>query len=148
MLLTDTALIIGLITYASAVGISHADNIEALEKSVAGRDDWPSGTQTGDVNFTEFGLGACGVTNTDSDDVVAISYEIFDNYPGYNGDPPTNPVCFQQLTITYEGKSVTVTVTDRCSTCSLSDLAVTPGAFEQLADLSAGQLDDATWQWV
>lgn len=48
MLLTDTALIIGLITYASAVGISHADNIEALEKSVAGRDDWPSGTQTGD----------------------------------------------------------------------------------------------------
>ena len=33
------------------------------------------------VTFGAFGLGACGVTNTDADYVVAISYLIFDNYP-------------------------------------------------------------------
>ncbi|EPS97921.1 hypothetical protein FOMPIDRAFT_89649 [Fomitopsis schrenkii] len=150
MLLTNTVLVFDLAAYTSAVGILHEDNSKALEtgRSVAETNDWPSGTQTGDVSFTDFGLDACGITNTDADYVVAISYEIFANYPGYNGDPESNPVCYQQLAISYGGKSVTVTVTDRCAACPYPDLAVTPAAFEQLADLSAGLLQDATWQWV
>ena len=27
------------------------------------------------------GLGACGITNTDSDYIVAVSHDLFDNYP-------------------------------------------------------------------
>ena len=45
------------------------------------------------------GLGACGITNTDSDYIAAVSHTLFDTYPGYNGvNPNNNPICGRKAT--------------------------------------------------
>jgi hypothetical protein len=66
------------------------------------------------------GLGACGITNKDSDFIVAVSWRLFDNYPyvtatplslrtmlicsscsGYNKvNPNTNPICGKRIRAT------------------------------------------------
>ncbi|KAH9839118.1 plant expansin [Rhodofomes roseus] len=110
---------------------------------------WLSGTQTGDGTFYQTGLGACGVNNVDSDYIVAVSEDLFDNYPGYNGiNPSNNPVCNKQITANYNGNSVTVTVTDRCVGCAVTNLDFSPSAFSQLASESLGRLHGMTWTWT
>ncbi|KAE9411034.1 Dag7 protein [Gymnopus androsaceus JB14] len=94
------------------------------------------------------GLGACGITNTDTDYICAVSEALFDIYPGYNGvNPNSNPVCGRQITASYQGKSVTVTVTDRCTGCDETSLDFSPSAFSTLADQSLGRID-ITWEWA
>ncbi|KAH9950476.1 RlpA-like double-psi beta-barrel-protein domain-containing protein-containing protein [Amylocystis lapponica] len=107
-----------------------------------------NGINTGDGTFYATGLGACGITNTDTDYICAVSHLLFDTYPGYDGvNPNTNPVCGKQLTATYQGKSVTVTVTDRCEACLIDSIDFSPSAFDQLADPSVGRLTGMTWVW-
>ena len=52
------------------------------------------------------------------------------------------------LAPTDEGKSVTVTLTDRCQSCGLTDLDFSPSAFIVLADFSIGRISGMTWVWV
>lgn len=56
------------------------------------------GTQTGQGTYYETGLGACGITNTDSDFIVAVSYLLFDAYPGSNDNSNDDPVCGKKIT--------------------------------------------------
>ncbi|KAF5374239.1 hypothetical protein D9758_004725 [Tetrapyrgos nigripes] len=108
-----------------------------------------SGTQTGQATYYSTGLGACGITNTDADHIAAVSHLLFDQYPGYNGgNPNSNPVCGKKIKATYKGKSTTVTVTDRCEACAMTDLDFSPAAFKDLADPSLGRLSGMTWVWA
>ncbi|KAI8992737.1 RlpA-like double-psi beta-barrel-protein domain-containing protein-containing protein [Trametes punicea] len=103
-------------------------------------------TGTGDATFYEAGLGACGIFNTDADFIVAVDAQTFDTFPGATGNPNTNPICNKQLTATTtDGKSVTLTVTDRCAGCGPGSIDLTPTAFQQLAPLSVGRLHGVTW---
>jgi len=93
-------------------------------------------------------LGACGITNVDTNYICAVSESLFDTFPGYNGvNPNSNPVCNRMIQVNYQGKSVTVKVVDRCTGCKYDDLDMTPTAFEALADLSLGRID-ITWSWL
>jgi hypothetical protein len=112
---------------------------------------------TGDATFYETGLGACGVTNTDTDFIAAIGEDFFDQYPASAGDssysadpnPNTNPICNRAVIATYQGKSVTVTITDRCAGCTIPySLDLSPAAFQVLAPLSVGRLHGMTWVWA
>ncbi|THV04868.1 hypothetical protein K435DRAFT_648418, partial [Dendrothele bispora CBS 962.96] len=95
------------------------------------------------------GLGACGITNTDTDHIAAVSHLLFDAFPGYNGvNPNSNPVCGKKVKATYQGKSTTVTITDRCEGCAITDLDFSPSAFSDLADFGVGRLSGMTWVWV
>ncbi|KAI0067729.1 barwin-like endoglucanase, partial [Artomyces pyxidatus] len=95
------------------------------------------------------GLGACGIVNTDSDYIAAVSHILFDEYPGYNGaNPNDNPLCGRQIQANYQGNSVTITVTDRCTGCAETDLDFSPAAFDTLADPGVGRLYGMTWNWV
>lgn len=106
-------------------------------------------TYTGDATFYATGLGACGITNADTDYICAVSHLLFDGFDGYTGgDPNNNPVCNKKLKATYQGKSVTVTVTDRCVGCAMYDLDFAPSAFDQLADEALGRLKGMTWEWI
>lgn len=110
-----------------------------------------SGVQTGQGTFFDVALGACGYTNKGTDYVVAVSHVLFDNYPGYNKvNPNTNPVCGKKITATYQGKSVTVAVVDRCAddTCLVGNLDFSRSAFSQLASFDVGRLSGMTWQWA
>lgn len=118
----------------------------------AGTQAYLVGKQTGEATYYGTGLGACGITNSDDDMIVAVSHKLFDTYPGYNydngaGNPNNNPVCNKQITASYKGKSVTVIVTDRCTGCDTTDLDFAPAAFSKLADQSLGRLTGMTWVW-
>lgn len=140
MLLTNTVLVFDLAAYTSAVGILHEDNSKALEtgRSVAETNDWPSGTQTGDGEYTRTDSNGCiedGRNCLQLVSLILVSMHAASRTPmpttswrsltkfllttrerclvvssidrssrscchsGYNGDPESNPVCYQQLAI-------------------------------------------------
>ncbi|PPQ88638.1 hypothetical protein CVT25_010214 [Psilocybe cyanescens] len=111
------------------------------------------GTQTGQGTFYATGLGACGITNKDTDHIAAVSHLLFDTFPGYNGvNPNNNPMCGRTVTATckfplYQGKSVVVALTDRCVGCAVTDLDFSPSAFNLLSDPSVGRISGMTWVW-
>lgn len=49
------------------------------------------------ATFYEAGLGACGISNTDADFIVAIDAQTFDTFPGAGANPnasvPRPPLC-------------------------------------------------------
>ncbi|KAF8488085.1 RlpA-like double-psi beta-barrel-protein domain-containing protein-containing protein, partial [Gautieria morchelliformis] len=100
-------------------------------------------THSGDVTFFPPGLGACGKFNVASDLIVAVSFEVFNSFgPQSNG----NPVCGRKIKATAPGgKTVTVSVEDKCASCAQFNLDMSPGAFDQLADERVGRLHGVTW---
>lgn len=100
---------------------------------------------TGQGTFFATGLGACGWTTSDSDYIVAISKDLFDSFG--TGNPNNNPACGKMVKATYQGKSVTCKVVDRCEGCAKYDLDFTPSAFSQLADQSVGRISGMKWAW-
>ncbi|QRV76345.1 hypothetical protein RhiJN_04360 [Ceratobasidium sp. AG-Ba] len=108
-----------------------------------------SGQYSGDATFYGTGLGACGFPNKDTDFIAAASKLLFDGFEGYTGgNPNNNPICNKKVKAFYQGKSVTVTITDRCEACSKFALDFSPSAFSQLADQSIGRLHGMTWSFI
>ncbi|KAL4077706.1 RlpA-like double-psi beta-barrel-protein domain-containing protein-containing protein [Scleroderma citrinum] len=107
-----------------------------------------SGTQYGQGTFFNTGLGACGYVNSDSDHIAAVSVDLFNSYPGYDGvNPNNNPICGRQVIAHYEEKSTTVTIMDSCPGCALTDLDFTPTAFSDLANQDLGRIN-ISWEWA
>ncbi|KAA1477390.1 hypothetical protein DENSPDRAFT_861531 [Dentipellis sp. KUC8613] len=97
-------------------------------------------------NSGQVGVGACGIANVDTDLIVAVSEQLFDTFPGAGANPNANPICNKPITAHFQGKSVSVKVTDRCTACALNDLDFSPSAFSQLADQAAGRIA-ITWDF-
>ncbi|KDN48119.1 hypothetical protein RSAG8_03135, partial [Rhizoctonia solani AG-8 WAC10335] len=103
------------------------------ESAIAARAIDPNGNHVGQLTYFSIGLGACGWWNRDDEWVVAISHELYDNYPGYaGGNPNNNPVCGRTADITYGGKTIRVGIVDRCEGCALWDVDLSPSAFQQV----------------
>ncbi|KAM5533116.1 hypothetical protein V8D89_013259 [Ganoderma adspersum] len=108
-----------------------------------------TGTHSGDGTYYATGLGSCGITNSDTDKIVAVSHLLYDQYPGYaGGNPNNNPLCKRMIRATYQGKSVEVMAVDRCTGCAMFDLDFSPSAFDALADESIGRLHGVEWEWI
>ncbi|KAF8188929.1 RlpA-like double-psi beta-barrel-protein domain-containing protein-containing protein [Mycena galopus ATCC 62051] len=106
-------------------------------------------TFTGNGTFFQPGLGACGKTNTANDLIVAVGHGEFDAFPGAGPNPTTNPICGKKIKATSGGNSVTVTVVDRCVSCSgAADLDFSEAAFAKLAALVIGRIDGVKWHFV
>ncbi|KAI0759665.1 RlpA-like double-psi beta-barrel-protein domain-containing protein-containing protein [Irpex lacteus] len=97
-------------------------------------------TFTGDATWYQPGVGACGISNTAADHIVAVSASFYDTFPGATPNPNNNPICGRQMTVNYQGRSTTVTVVDRCVGCALHDIDLSPAAFSDLAPTSAGRI--------
>ncbi|KAH9809749.1 RlpA-like double-psi beta-barrel-protein domain-containing protein-containing protein [Melampsora americana] len=104
-----------------------------------------------DVLFLSFlslvygtGLGACGITNNDQDYICAVSKLLFDSFPAPGGNPNENAICGRKIHATYKGRTVTVTVTDRCEACAVHDLDFSPKAFNDIGDPNEGRLHGMT----
>ncbi|KAJ3795105.1 RlpA-like double-psi beta-barrel-protein domain-containing protein-containing protein [Lentinula aff. detonsa] len=136
---------------AMFVSVSYGAPI-AIRRStaIAGRQDTTSSgtTYSGDGTWYETGLGACGITNTDGDPIVAAAWQTFDQYPGATANPNDNPICNKQVTLYYGGKSVTATITDRCAGCEgAADLDMSPSLFDTLVgDPGIGRVS-ITWHY-
>lgn len=151
LLLVILALAIGL-----GVGLSHKKN---STKNLP----LPSnhGVFTGDLTYYGPGLGACGVTSSDSDAIVSVSHITFDAAGanrGAGGNPNENPLCGKRIRIQRDYKeeggsggggnrSVDVTVVDRCTGCQPADLDVTISVFTQLAPEDSGRVL-MSWAWL
>ncbi|RPD63953.1 barwin-like endoglucanase [Lentinus tigrinus ALCF2SS1-7] len=93
---------------------------------------------SGDATYYEpnGGLGACGSPIQNSDFAVALSSA---QYSGGSN-------CGRRINVHYQGKSVEATVVDLCPGCASGSIDLTPSAFQQLADLSAGRIQ-VTWDF-
>lgn len=118
----------------------------------------PSNAQTftGDLTYYQPGLGACGLTNTDSDDIVSVSHFLFDaagSSSSTGGNSNQNPLCGLMLRAERfdedrgERRSVDLKVVDRCTGCEPDDLDVTITAFEKLASSEKGRVS-VSWAWL
>jgi hypothetical protein len=96
---------------------------------------------TGEITYYAPGLGSCGITNTESDYIVALAVDMMNN----GANPNTNPLCNQQITIEYNGVSQVATVTDTCQACAHEDLDLTPSLFSLFADQSEGRVSGVSW---
>ena len=75
----------------------------------------PLGSQsyTGDLTYYGPGLGACGITSSDTDHIVSISHFTFDAV-SKGSNPNANPLCGHKLRAVRNGDSIDLTVVDRC----------------------------------
>lgn len=101
--------------------------------AVAGR----AAAYTGDLTYyyPGGGYGACGQPIQNGDLVAAVSARFFTA-----ANPNQDPICGRTVTVTYNGRSATARVLDKCGGCGAQDIDVTPAVFSQLADLSAGRV--------
>ncbi|KAJ7622125.1 RlpA-like double-psi beta-barrel-protein domain-containing protein-containing protein [Roridomyces roridus] len=91
---------------------------------------------SGPATFYDGGLGACGTIIKNTDFAVALTAPNF----------ASGAHCGQPITVTFNGKSITVIVQDLCPGCGTNGLDLTRGAFAALAstDLGVIQVD---WQF-
>ncbi len=104
------------------------------------------GPYTGDLTYYQPGLGACGVTSSNSDRIVAISHIVFDAV-STGSDPNANPLCGKKIRARRDNKSVDLTVVDRCTGCQPKDIDVTVNTFASLADVDLGRVQ-VEWNWL
>jgi hypothetical protein len=109
------------------------------------------GPFTGDLTYYAPGLGACGVTSTSSQNIVAVAHSLFDAVQT-GSDPNANPLCGRRIRAqrVKEGvgeRSVDLTVVDRCTGCKPTDIDVSLTVFERLADEALGRVD-VEWNWL
>ncbi|KAK8085865.1 RlpA-like double-psi beta-barrel-protein domain-containing protein-containing protein [Apiospora hydei] len=95
------------------------------------------------MTYYTAGLGACGQTNNNNDAIVALPSSFFTA-----GNPNLDPVCNRNIRITYQGKSKTAKVVDKCAGCAGNSIDVTPSVFTALVGgLGAGRVK-VTWDFV
>jgi hypothetical protein len=109
------------------------------------------GPYSGDLTYYEPGLGACGITSTSSENIVAVSRLLFDAAQS-GSDPNQNPLCGKKLRAkrVKEGsgeRSVDLTVVDRCVGCKETDIDVSISVFKKLADEDLGRVT-TSWSWL
>lgn len=118
----------------------------------------PSNSQTftGDLTYYAPGLGACGETSSDSDNIVAVSHILFDaagSSSSKGGNSNANPLCGLMLRAERfdeargERRSIDLKVVDRCTGCQPDDIDVSPSAFDKVASRDQGRVK-VTWAWL
>ncbi|KAI9842232.1 MAG: hypothetical protein M1837_007377 [Sclerophora amabilis] len=115
---------------------------------------FPSNTETftGELTYYSPALGACGITSSETDDVCSLSHTLFDAAQK-GSDPNANPLCGLRIRAARfdeqvaERRSVDLTVVDRCVGCDPTDLDLSPGAFNKLANPDRGRVD-VSWAWL
>ncbi|PCH35672.1 hypothetical protein WOLCODRAFT_156377 [Wolfiporia cocos MD-104 SS10] len=101
---------------------------------------------TGILFYFNPGLGACGHNNTADQIVVSVSNSTFNNYPGHTTDPNNNPICQHNVTISYNGTTVTAPVVDYCISCPDPYVGLSPAGFEEYAPIDQGVVYNVTWE--
>jgi expansin (peptidoglycan-binding protein) len=92
----------------------------------------------------EVGLGACGVTSTEDQKVVAISHILFDAVS--TGNPNTNPLCGKMVYITgADGATYPAKIVDRCPGCDEGSLDLPLPYFNTITNYGDGRVKNMKW---
>ncbi|QRV75731.1 hypothetical protein RhiJN_03747 [Ceratobasidium sp. AG-Ba] len=92
------------------------------------------------------GVGACGWQNQDYEWVAAVGTSLFGEMTP-DGNPNHSAACGKTATATWNGKSITIGIVDRCYACGYDDIDLSPSAFQQFADLGTGKLYGFSWRF-
>jgi hypothetical protein len=98
--------------------------------------------------YNDAGFGACGTQiNAATEMLVAVSYQWFTT-----ANPNADPLCSGiSVQVTYNGKTITVPVKDKCPSCDATHIDLSQAAFGQFAstdpNTTPGVLN-VTWQFV
>ncbi|KAI0948275.1 hypothetical protein AcV7_009072 [Taiwanofungus camphoratus] len=87
-------------------------------------------------SFYDAGTNACGSVDQDSDFIVALNTEQWDN----------GAHCYAPITIVYNGKTAQATITDECMGCPYGGLDFSRGLFDYFSSESQG-LIYGTWNY-
>jgi Lytic transglycolase len=95
--------------------------------------------------YNDIGYGACGTPiNAATENLVAVSYQWWTT-----ANPNNDPICQGiSVQVTYNGKTITVPVKDKCPSCNSTHIDLSQLAFQQLAPLSVGVVNGITWRFV
>lgn len=93
-------------------------------------------SRSGKMTWYQPGEGACGVTNTASDMIVAVPAAVYGTY----ANPNSSPMCKKTVRITGGGKTVQAAIKDKCLSCGAGDIDVSPAVFSKFGDLSRGTM--------
>ncbi|KAH9946270.1 RlpA-like double-psi beta-barrel-protein domain-containing protein-containing protein [Epithele typhae] len=85
--------------------------------------------------YYDAGKNACGSTDSNTDYVIALSPEFYNN--GAN--------CWRSVTVQYNGKQVQARATDECPGCSGDQVDLSRPLFAALAPLDKGVLYGQWW---
>ncbi|SMR60953.1 unnamed protein product [Zymoseptoria tritici ST99CH_1E4] len=101
-------------------------------------------THSGDITYFDVGMGACGISSTPDEKVVAISHILFDAVS--TGNPNTNPLCNQKVAITgADGSTYMGTIVDRCTACEEADLDLSTTFFKTVTGNGDGRVHNMKW---
>jgi hypothetical protein len=104
----------------------------------------PGKTYTGDFTYYAVGMGSCGFTSTEDEEVVAVSHEIMSAYNGAN--PNKNPLCGQYVTITGKNGSKTkAKIVDTCPGCDMGSLDMPEALFNKVTSNGDGRVANMEW---
>jgi expansin (peptidoglycan-binding protein) len=94
--------------------------------------------------YNDAGYGACGTyINAASEDLVAVSSQWWTT-----ANPNNDPLCQGvSVKVTYNGKTITVPVKDKCPSCAKEHIDLSQAAFQKLAPLDLGNVA-VTWSFV
>lgn len=98
----------------------------------------PAPGKVGEMTYYDPGTGnqvACGGFFTSNDRIAALGAGSFDG----------KDVCGKTASVTYNGKTVTTIIRDRCEACKDGDIDLTPVVFQELAPLAAGRVPGVSW---
>ena len=102
--------------------------------------------QSGNMTYyTDAGYGACGTQiNASTQYLVAVSYQWWTT-----ANPNVDPLCSGiSVKVSYQGKTITVPVEDKCPSCAAGHIDLSEPAFAELAPLSEGNVSGITWEFV
>ncbi|KAJ3787974.1 RlpA-like double-psi beta-barrel-protein domain-containing protein-containing protein [Lentinula aff. detonsa] len=128
--------------YASQASPGHGKvRVSHLNRNVHPASNSKRDSTTGDFTYYVAGLGACGTTNTASDYIVALNSDQWDG----------GSHCYEMISLSYGGKTVTAQVTDECPTCSFGQLDLTYSLFAALSGGDPnviGEMNGGTWSFA
>ncbi|MEU6350407.1 carbohydrate-binding protein [Streptomyces sp. NPDC047072] len=100
---------------------------------------------TGKMTFYQMvGTGSCGThLDATTEDLVALPPQLWTT-----GNPNNDPICNASVEVTYNGKTLTLPVRDKCLDCTADHIDLSRHAFQQLADLDVGVVNGITWKVI
>jgi expansin (peptidoglycan-binding protein) len=99
---------------------------------------------SGEATFYGGGAGSCGGRHSAEELTAALPASMYDGPKATRGK---NVNCGRKIRVDRAGKTVVVTVVDRCAGCKYGDLDLSRAAFAQLASLREGRIE-ITWEFV
>ncbi|KAB5587503.1 Rare lipoprotein A-like double-psi beta-barrel protein [Ceratobasidium theobromae] len=146
--------VLGLASWTLAAPVESSSNSTLVARG-------PYDTHNGWTTYynPSVGVGACGWSNSDSELVAAIGTSLYQEMMvgeyistllrlvSY-ANPNHSKACGKTAKVTWQGKSVTVKVVDRCYACGYNDIDLSPAAFQRLAALSVGKLTGSSWKFT